>query len=203
LIACLDRPTAGRLVVAGTDVSALEQSEATHFRRDHVGLVFQQFHLVSYLTAVENVMLAQYFHSMADEAEAQQALERVGLGDRLHHLPSQLSGGEKQRACIARALINQPDLILGDEPTGNLDKANEETVMALLQELHAAGHTLIVVSHDPLMAEMSDRTVFLEHGRLMSTHRNGARTSHRRKGPQGPARHGVQEMTSGATHLLR
>jgi len=172
LIACLDRPTSGRLTVSGTDVTALDQTEATHFRRDHIGLIFQQFHLVPYLTALENVMLAQYFHSLADEAEAQAALERMGLGDRLHHLPAQLSGGEKQRVCIARALINQPDLILADEPTGNLDQANEESVMDLLRELHAAGHTIIVVTHDPLIGEMAGRTVYLDHGRVVRTQRN-------------------------------
>ncbi len=174
LIACLDRPTAGRLVIAGTDVSALGQAESTRFRRDHVGLIFQQFHLVPYLTAVENVMLAQYFHSMADEEEARAALDRVGLGDRLDHLPSQLSGGEKQRVCVARALINQPDLILADEPTGNLDKGNEEAVMALLCDLHAAGHTLVVVTHDPLIGEMAGRTIYLDHGRVVESRQNAA-----------------------------
>ena len=174
LIACLDRPTSGRLIIADTEVTTLGQAESTQFRRDRIGLIFQQFHLVPYLTAVENVMLAQYFHSMADEEEARAALERVGLGDRLDHLPSQLSGGEKQRVCIARALINQPDLILADEPTGNLDKANEEAVMALLRELHAAGHTLILVSHDPLIGEMAERTIYLDHGRVVRTRHNGA-----------------------------
>ncbi len=173
-IACLDRPTAGRLVVAGSEVTGLGQAEATRFRRERIGLIFQQFHLVPYLTAVENVMLAQYFHSMADEAEARGALARVGLGDRLDHLPSQLSGGEKQRVCIARALINEPDLILADEPTGNLDQANEEVVMALLRELHGAGHTLIVVSHDPLIGGMAGRTIYLDHGRVVESARQGA-----------------------------
>lgn len=167
LIACLDRPTSGRLSVVGTEVTALGSSEAARLRRDHVGLVFQQFHLVPYLTALENVMLAQYFHSMADEREAHAALERVGLADRLHHLPAQLSGGEKQRVCIARALINQPELILADEPTGNLDKANEETVMVLLRELHAAGHTLIVVTHDAAIGQLAERIIYLDHGQLV------------------------------------
>ncbi len=166
LIACLDRPTSGRLLVAGTDVTKLATASAAGFRREHVGLVFQQFHLVPYLTAVENVMLAQYFHSMADRAEALAALERVGLGERAGHLPSQLSGGEKQRVCIARALINEPDLLLVDEPTGNLDATNEENVMRLLRELRAAGHTLVMVTHDPAIAGNADRLVRLDHGRL-------------------------------------
>jgi putative ABC transport system ATP-binding protein len=175
LIACLDRPTAGLLTVNATDVTALSQTQAAHFRRDHIGLIFQQFHLVPYLTALENVMLAQYFHSMADEAEAREALERVGLGERLHHLPSQLSGGEKQRVCIARALINRPEIILADEPTGNLDQANEETVMDLLRDLHTAGHTLIVVTHDPLIGALAERTVYLDHGRVVRTQHNESR----------------------------
>lgn len=166
LIACLDRPTSGRLLVAGTDVTTLATGAAARFRREHVGLVFQQFHLIPYLTAVENVMLAQYFHSMADRAEALEALERVGLGERAGHLPSQLSGGEKQRVCIARALINEPDLLLVDEPTGNLDATNEENVMSLLRELHNAGHTLVMVTHDPAIAGNADRLVRLDHGRV-------------------------------------
>lgn len=173
LVGCLDRPSNGRLVVAGSDLTTLTQAELTRFRRDHIGLIFQQFHLVPYLTALENVMLAQYFHSMADEAEARGALERVGLGDRLHHLPAQLSGGEQQRVCIARALINQPTLILADEPTGNLDKTNEELVMTLLRELHVAGHTLIVVTHDPLIGGLADRLIYLDHGRVMREQHNG------------------------------
>ncbi len=105
---------------------------------------------------------------MTDRAEAEEALRRVGLGGRLHHLPSQLSGGEQQRVCIARALINHPPLILADEPTGNLDAVNEAVVMALLADLHAAGHTLVLVTHDPAIAARADREVRLEHGRLAS-----------------------------------
>ncbi|MBI2941383.1 MAG: ABC transporter ATP-binding protein [Chloroflexi bacterium] len=167
LIGCLDRPSAGRLLIAGDDVTTLSQAELVRFRRNHIGLIFQQFHLIPYLTALENVMLAQYFHSLADEAEARVALERVGLGERLHHLPAQLSGGEQQRVCIARALINQPSLILADEPTGNLDQANEERVMDLLRELHAAGHALIVVTHDPAIGDLADRLIYLDHGRVV------------------------------------
>jgi putative ABC transport system ATP-binding protein len=162
----LDRPTGGRAVVDGTDVATLGERELTRYRAEKIGLVFQQFHLVPYLSAVENVMLAQYFHSVADEAEAARALVRVGLGDRLKHLPSQLSGGEQQRVAVARALINQPKLILADEPTGNLDEANEQTVLALLQDLHASGHTILVVTHSPAIGRMADRRIELAHGRL-------------------------------------
>jgi len=162
----LDRPTGGRVVVDGTDVATLGERELTRYRAEKIGLVFQQFHLVPYLSAVENVMLAQYFHSVADEAEAARALVRVGLGDRLGHLPSQLSGGEQQRVAVARALINQPKLILADEPTGNLDQANEQTVLALLQDLHASGHTILVVTHSPAIGRMADRRIELAHGHL-------------------------------------
>jgi putative ABC transport system ATP-binding protein len=111
-------------------------------------------------------MLAQYFHSMTDKTEAVAALERVGLADRAAHLPSELSGGEQQRVCIARALINQPPVLLADEPTGNLDAANQEIVAGLLRSLHQLGHTILMVTHDPEMAHMADRVVELQHGRL-------------------------------------
>ena len=169
----LDRPTSGQLHVDGTDVMALPSKELARFRRETVGLVFQQFHLVPYLTALENVMLAQYFHSMADEAEARAALEAVGLGERLHHLPAQLSGGEQQRVCIARALINQPRLILADEPTGNLDAANEEIVLDIFRRLHAQGHTLVVVTHDARVGRLADRLITLEHGHVVRAESNG------------------------------
>ena len=168
----LDRPTSGQLFIAGKDVTRLSTQELTHFRRETVGLVFQQFYLVPYLTALENVMLAQYFHSMPDENEARIALDAVGLAERLNHLPSQLSGGEQQRVCIARALINQPQLILADEPTGNLDEANEDIVLDIFRRLHAQGHTLIVVTHDVQVGSMANRLVLLEHGRLVQSEHN-------------------------------
>src|SRR5438874_10405213 len=115
LIGCLDRPTSGQLWINGENLGALSGRELDRFRAEKLGLIFQQFHLIPYLTAIENVMLAQYFHSMTDEADARQALTSVGLGDRLNHLPSQLSGGEQQRVCFARALINDPQVILADE----------------------------------------------------------------------------------------
>ena len=162
----LDMPTTGRVTLDGREISALSASELARFRADKIGFVFQQFHLIPYLTALENVMLAQYFHSLSDEREAAEALARVGLGDRLRHLPSQLSGGEQQRVCVARALINQPNLILADEPTGNLDEVNETLVMGLLTELHRAGHTIVLVTHDPEIGRMAERRIELHHGRL-------------------------------------
>ena len=124
LIGGLDRPSAGEVWVEGKELGSLSGSELNRFRAEKIGFVFQQFHLLPYLTSLENVMLAQYFHSMTDESEARQALERVGLGDRAGHLPAQLSGGEQQRVCIARALINDPHILVADEPTGSLDAVN-------------------------------------------------------------------------------
>ena len=169
ILGCLDSPTSGQVAIAGTDVARLGPAERRRFRAERVGFIFQQFHLIPYLSALENVLMAQYFHSMTDEAEARRALERVGLGPRLHHLPSELSGGEQQRVAIARALINQPSLLLADEPTGNLDAENEEIVMALLRRLHAEGHTIIMVTHAPAIGRMADRRILLEHGRIAET----------------------------------
>src|ERR1700722_18760881 len=162
----LDTPTSGQALVDGTDVARLDESGLTRFRAEKIGFIFQQFHLVPYLNALENVMLAQYFHSTTDETQAAAALQRVGLGDRLTHLPAQLSGGEQQRVAIARALINQPKIILADEPTGNLDEANESKVLEIFRELHRGGHTILMVTHDPDIARQADRRIELAHGRL-------------------------------------
>ena len=162
----LDTPTSGRAMVDGTDLARLDEAGLTRFRAEKIGFIFQQFHLVPYLNALENVMLAQYFHSTTDEREARAELQRVGLGDRLDHLPSELSGGEQQRVAVARALINQPKLILADEPTGNLDEANEGIVLRLMQELHSEGHTILMVTHAPEIGALADRRIDLHHGRL-------------------------------------
>jgi putative ABC transport system ATP-binding protein len=162
----LDTLTSGRVVVDGVDLAKLSENALVRYRAEKIGFVFQQFHLVPYLNAVENVMLAQYFHSVTDEKQAEEALKRVGLGERLTHLPSQLSGGEQQRVAIARALINQPKLILADEPTGNLDEANEKIVLELFRDLHKSGHTILMVTHDPDIARQADRRIELAHGHL-------------------------------------
>jgi putative ABC transport system ATP-binding protein len=146
----LDTLTSGRVVVDGVDLAKLSENQLVRYRAEKVGFV----------------MLAQYFHSITDESQAAEALRRVGLGDRLTHLPAQLSGGEQQRVAIARALINQPKLILADEPTGNLDEPNEIIVMELFRELHRAGHTILMVTHDPDIARQADRRIELQHGRL-------------------------------------
>jgi putative ABC transport system ATP-binding protein len=166
LIGCLDRASDGEIWLDGQDVSTISASELNRVRSEKIGFVFQQFHLIPYLTAVENVMLAQYFHSMTDEKEALDALERVGLKERCHHVPSQLSGGEQQRVCIARALINDPKIILADEPTGNLDAQNEEIVLRLLREFHQQGRTIVMVTHDPVVARLADRRIELHHGKI-------------------------------------
>src|ERR1700678_2605221 len=168
LIGCLDRPSSVEIWLDGQNVAGIAASELNRVRAEKIGFIFQQFHLIPFLTAVENVMLAQHFHSMTDESEAIEALTRVGLGDRAHHLPSQLSGGEQQRVCIARALINDPKIILADEPTGNLDAVNEEIVLRLLREFHKQGRTIVMVTHDPVVARLADRRVEFHHGKIAS-----------------------------------
>ena len=167
ILGCLDSPTEGLVLFEGEHLDKLGEAELALVRQRKVGLVFQQFHLVSHLTALENVMLAQYYHSVPDSAEALEALERVGMGARATHLPRQLSGGEQQRVCVARALINHPSVILADEPTGNLDEANEKIVMDFFHQLHDAGTTLIVVTHDAQVADQGQRQIILEHGRIV------------------------------------
>ena len=175
IIGCMSQATSGKIYLDGKDISGLSSKELTCLRRDKIGLIFQQFHLISYLNAVENVMVAQYYHSMSDEKEALSALENVGLSKRAKHLPSQLSGGEQQRLCIARALLNFPMLILADEPTGNLDETNELVIIDLLKRLHKQGATIIVVTHDPEVADKSERTIILDHGRISKIKKNNSR----------------------------
>ena len=169
LLGCLDQASSGRVRIGGVETAGLHPPELTRFRAETVGFIFQQYHLIPYLTALENVMVAQYFHSMTDEPSARRALERVGLAARAAHLPAQLSGGEQQRVSIARALINQPRIILADEPTGNLDAANEEIVLEILERLHAEGNTILMVTHDEKVGRRADRRLDLEHGRIVQT----------------------------------
>src|SRR5512136_1173355 len=139
LISCLDRPTSGRIEVLGSDLSRMSNKELTVFRRNNLGMVYQQYHLIPYLSALENVEIAQHFHSVVDRPSAKRSLEELGLGDRLDHVPGKLSGGEQQRVSIARALINEPKIILADEPTGNLDRTNGKRIMEILKKLHEKG----------------------------------------------------------------
>ena len=170
LIGCLDRPSAGQIWVDGENIASFRGEDLNRFRAEKIGFIFQQFHLIPYLTALENVMLAQYFHSTTDKASALEALQGVGLAERANHLPAQLSGGEQQRVCIARALINDPKIVLADEPTGNLDARNEELVLRQLRELHRQGKTIIMVTHDPVVARLADRRIELHHGKIASQH---------------------------------
>ncbi len=172
IIGCMDRPSVGEVVLMGEDIAKKKQKDLTEIRRERIGLIFQQFHLVNYLTALENVMVAQYYHSMPDKEEALEALAKVGLKDRAGHYPNQLSGGEKQRVCIARALINSPEIILADEPTGNLDEENENMVIDIFKRLHEEGSTIIVVTHDPSVGDVSERKIILNYGKIVQDIRN-------------------------------
>ncbi len=168
LLAGLVRPTKGRVKIDGTDIFSLSENELLKFRREKIGLIFQQHHLIPYLTALENVMLAQFIHSLLDEAEAVDMLVTVGLADKLYSYPRELSGGEQQRVCIARALINSPGLLLADEPTGNLDRQNSEIVLNLLSQLHqASDFTIVLVTHDPWVANWGERIVRLDDGQVV------------------------------------
>ena len=166
ILTCLDTPSEGQVLLNGTDAAALDEEARRIFRARTIGLVFQQFHLLPYLTACENVMLAQYYHSVTDKTAALAALERVGLAHRSDHLPKQLSGGEQQRVCIARALINEPEILFADEPTGNLDAENEQTVLRIFAELHAQKRTIVMVTHNPDLGAKTDRIIRLQHGKI-------------------------------------
>ncbi len=167
IVGCMNKATHGSVVLDGENLSRLNAGDLTAIRRDKIGLIFQQFYLISYLTAVENVMIAQYYHSVVDEKEAMQALEARWACTRGKTLAPSALSGEQQRLCIARALINYPRLILADEPTGNLDKANQNTVMDIFHQLHREGSTIIVVTHSPEVAAHAQRVLSLEFGRLV------------------------------------
>jgi len=169
LIGCLDTPTEGRIVVNGQDVTALSGRERTQLRGSEIGFVFQTFNLMPRLTAHENVVLPMVAQgrSRQDRTErAHQLLERVGLGERADHRPNELSGGQRQRVSIARALANDPALILADEPTGNLDSETGASIMELFADLHAAGNTILMVTHERDIAEHGDRIIHLLDGKI-------------------------------------
>ena len=168
----LDTATEGKVILDGVDAAQLDEIGRQRFRAEKIGLIFQQFHLIPYLTALENVMLAQHYHSVVDEAEAKDVLAQVGLEHRFDHRPSQLSGGEQQRVCIARALVNQPPVIFADEPTGNLDETNEKLVLDLLTALNRQGRTIVMVTHNPDLGKLTHRTIFLQHGKFLREEHN-------------------------------
>ena len=168
LLAGLERATAGRLMVAGRDLSAMDEDALARFRREEVGIVFQSFHLVPTMTALENVAIPLEFAGDGQAfARAGAALASVGLGHRLDHYPGQLSGGEQQRVALARAFVATPRLILADEPTGNLDRATGKLVMDLLFDLRERhGTTLLLITHDPLLAARCARQIHVADGRI-------------------------------------
>jgi putative ABC transport system ATP-binding protein len=171
ILGCLDRPTAGTYALAGTDVEELSDDGLARLRSREIGFVFQSYNLLPRTSALENVaapLLYQGVSGNERRGRAREALERLGLGDRLDHEPSELSGGQQQRVAVARALVTDPALILADEPTGNLDSASGRDVMGVLQALHRAGRTIVLITHDPDVAEVATRQVHIRDGRLVA-----------------------------------
>ena len=166
----MNHPTTGEVEMAGVKLYKLPGEKLADFRAQNLGFVFQSFHLISYLTAIENVMLPLAIVKMTTSAKktaARRALERVGLGTKLDRLPNQLSGGEQERVAIARAIVNNPHILLADEPTGNLDSETSKEVMALFRELNDAGQTVVMVTHNPENGAYSDRTIYLKDGMVV------------------------------------
>jgi putative ABC transport system ATP-binding protein len=177
IIGCLDRPTSGRYLLVGHEVSKLGRNELAEVRNHTLGFVFQSFNLLARTSAVENVELPLLYAGIPARERRRRAvlaLERVGLGARIHHFPSQLSGGQQQRVAIARALVNEPQVILADEPTGNLDSKTSIEVMAIFQELQRSGITIVLVTHEPDIAAYADRVIVMRDGSVLSDSRGAA-----------------------------
>lgn len=171
LIGLLDRPTSGRYMLSGEDVSKFKDKKLAHIRRDRIGFIFQSFNLLPRLSAIENVSLPltySAFNRVKRLNKAASMLENVGLGDKQYYMPNQLSGGQVQRVAVARALINQPSIILADEPTGNLDTASSENIMNLLKEINHGGNTIIMITHNPELAQHASRIVEMVDGKIIS-----------------------------------
>jgi len=197
IIGCLDRPTSGRYLLAGREVSRLGRADLAEIRNQTLGFVFQSFNLLARTSALENVELPLLYSSVGARERrrrAREALERVGLGGRMKHHPSQLSGGQQQRVAIARALVGSPRLILADEPTSNLDSRTRLEVMQLFEELAASGITIVLVTHEPEVSTFANRLVVLRDGRVADDRQQVA-TSARGEQPATPA---AQPATGGA-----
>ncbi|MBV1777168.1 ABC transporter ATP-binding protein [Burkholderiaceae bacterium DAT-1] len=170
LLGCLDTPTSGQYLLNGTDVATLNDNELARIRNREIGFVFQSFHLLPRMSVLDNVAQPLIYRGMSPSDRrrlAAESLERVGLGTKLNHRPNQLSGGQRQRVAVARALVGKPSILLADEPTGNLDSRTSEEIMALFDELHAEGQTVIVVTHEPDIAAYCHRSVRLHDGKIV------------------------------------
>ncbi|MCB9837407.1 MAG: ABC transporter ATP-binding protein [Phycisphaera sp.] len=171
ILGCLDKPTAGEYLLSGIPVHKMSTSALARVRNEQIGFVFQSFELLSRQTALKNVTLPMVYsrrYWLGARKRAKEALERVGLGERLHHRPNQLSGGQRQRVAVARALVNQPSILLADEPTGNLDSATTNEIIALFEELHTSGQTIVIVTHEEEVAGHAKRIVRLRDGKILS-----------------------------------
>jgi putative ABC transport system ATP-binding protein len=177
LLGCLDRPSAGKYVLSDVDVSEMSDDQLAEIRATRIGFIFQSYNLLSALTVVENIGVPlHYSHRVNAHAKSrcQSLAEMVGLGQRLHHRPSQLSGGQQQRVAIARSLVNDPEFILADEPTGNLDSVTTGEILDLLERLNGEGRTIIMVTHEPEVAERTKRSIVLRDGHIVSDERHAA-----------------------------
>jgi len=180
IVGCLDRPSSGQYWLNGREVATMSGDDLAHVRNQEIGFIFQSFHLLPRASAIDNVAQPLIYRGMPLRermALATEALQRVGLGERMHHRPNELSGGQRQRVAIARALVGKPSILLADEPTGNLDSATSLDIMNLIRELHADGQTVVIVTHEPEIAEQCQRVVRLRDGRVMSDTRVAERAA--------------------------
>ena len=177
ILGCLDTPTSGEYVLSGEAVAGLDKNRLAEIRNRHVGFVFQNFNLLPYASALENVELPLLFAGVSAkerQARAREMLERVDLADRMDHKPTELSGGQMQRVAIARALVNRPAMILADEPTGNLDSASGKGIVGLFEELHAAGQTIVMITHDAAVAKLASRVIQIRDGQIVDDQKAAA-----------------------------